>query len=139
MKYFSKNKYHLLVNAIGITVAFTMNFSELIALFSPEEANTVYPGLDWTQVGSEVLFTYLSIIILFWLNRIIFRFNGESIELSTKLFFRANRQFLISRKAIKDISLWFNGRLVINLNIPFELKEKIIISKAKASEFKEWF
>lgn len=139
MKYFSKNKYHLLVNAIGITVAFTMNFSELIALFSPEESNTVYPGLDWTQVGCEVLFTYLSIIILFWLNRIIFRFNGESIELSTKLFFRANRQFLISRKAIKDISLWFNGRLVINLNIPFELKEKIIISKAKASEFKEWF
>ena len=110
MKYFSRNKYLLLVNAIGITVAFTMNFPELIALFSPEEANTVYPGLNWTQVGSEVLFTYLSIIILFWLNRIIFRFNGESIELSTKLFFRANRQFLISRKAIKDISLWFNGK-----------------------------
>ena len=87
MKYFSRNKYNLLVNAIGITVAFTMNFPELIALFSPEEANTVYPGLDWTQVGSEVLFTYLSIIILFWLNRIIFRFNGESIELSTKKVF----------------------------------------------------
>ena len=87
MKYFSRNKYHLLVNAIGITVTFTMNFPELIALFSPEEANTVYPGLDWTQVGSEVLFTYLSIIILFWLNRIIFRFNGESIELSTKKVF----------------------------------------------------
>lgn len=87
MKYFSRNKYLLLVNAIGITVAFTMNFPELIALFSPEEANTVYPGLDWTQVGSEVLFTYLSIIILFWLNRIIFRFNGESIELSTKKVF----------------------------------------------------
>lgn len=59
--------------------------------------------------------------------------------LNPKLFFRANRQFLISRKAIKDVSLWFNGRLVINLNIPFELKDKIIISKAKASEFKEWF
>ena len=71
MKYFSRNKYLLLVNAIGITVAFTMNFPELIALFSPEEANTVYPGLNWTQVGSEVLFTYLSIIILFWLNRMI--------------------------------------------------------------------
>lgn len=87
MKYFSRNKYLLLVNAIGITVAFTMNFPELIALFSPEEANTVYPGLNWTQVGSEVLFTYLSIIILFWLNRMIFRFNGESIELSTKKVF----------------------------------------------------
>lgn len=87
MKYFSRNKYHLLVNAIGITVAFTMNFPELIALFSPEESNTVYPGLDWTQVGCEVLFTYLSIIILFWLNRIIFRFNSDSTELGTKAIF----------------------------------------------------
>ena len=59
--------------------------------------------------------------------------------LNPKRFFRANRQFLISRKAIKDICLWFNGRLVINLNIPMDLKDKIIISKAKASEFKEWF
>lgn len=87
MKYFSRNKYHVLVNAIGITVAFTMNFPELIALFSPEESNTVYPGLDWTQVGCEVLFTYLSIIILFWLNRMIFRFNSDSTELGTKAIF----------------------------------------------------
>lgn len=87
MKYFSRNKYHVLVNAIGITVAFTMNFPELIALFSPEESNTVYPGLDWTQVGCEVLFTYLSIIILFWLNRMIFRFNNDNTELGTKVIF----------------------------------------------------
>ena len=53
MKYFSRNKYHLLVNAIGITVAFTMNFPELIALFSPEEANTVYPGLDYCSGSTE--------------------------------------------------------------------------------------
>ena len=52
-------------------------------------------------------------------------------------FFRANRQFIVSRKAVSDISLWFNGRLAINLKMP--VPEKIIISKAKASELKDWF
>ena len=46
---------------------------------------------------------------------------------------------IVFKKGYKRYQSWFNGRLVINLNIPFELKEKIIISKAKASEFKEWF
>jgi len=51
-------------------------------------------------------------------------------------FFRANRQYLISRKAIKDIELWFHGRLAVNLIVP--LSERILISKAKVPEFKEW-
>lgn len=57
--------------------------------------------------------------------------------LNPRHFFRANRQFLISKKAIVDVSLWFNGRLVINLKAP--TAEKVIISKAKVAEFKEWF
>lgn len=60
-------------------------------------------------------------------------------QLNPKQFFRANRQYLISKKAIKDISIWFNGRLVINLVTPLPSDDKIIISKAKATEFKEWF
>lgn len=57
--------------------------------------------------------------------------------LHPKLFFRANRQFLIARKAIVDMSLWFNGRLVVNLKLP--TCEKLIISKARVGEFKRWF
>jgi len=53
-----------------------------------------------------------------------------------KNFFRANRQFIISRKAVKDIDLWFGGRLSINLNIP--VPEKILVSKARVREFKDW-
>jgi len=52
-------------------------------------------------------------------------------------FFRANRQYIISRKAIKDIDLWFNQRLSLNLKV--STPEKIIISKARISEFKSWF
>ena len=57
--------------------------------------------------------------------------------LNPNLFFRVNRQFLISREAIKDIDLWFNGRLSVNMKVP--VPEKILISKARVSEFKEWF
>ena len=51
-------------------------------------------------------------------------------------FFRANRQFIISRKAIKDISVWFGSRLAVNLIM--ETPERIIISKARVPEFKQW-
>ncbi len=54
-----------------------------------------------------------------------------------ELFFRANRQYIISREAIKDIDIWFNNRLSVNLKIG--VPEKIIISRLKISEFKKWF
>ncbi|MCL2738603.1 MAG: LytTR family DNA-binding domain-containing protein [Bacteroidales bacterium] len=57
--------------------------------------------------------------------------------LNKKVFFRANRQYLISREAVVDIDYWFNGRLSINLTKM--TKDKIIISKARVNEFKEWF
>lgn len=59
--------------------------------------------------------------------------------LNPRLFFRVNRQFLVSKKAIRDVSIWFNGRLVLNLKNKNLIDEKIIVSKARASDFKEWF
>ncbi|MGL4294042.1 MAG: LytR/AlgR family response regulator transcription factor [Bacteroidales bacterium] len=60
---------------------------------------------------------------------------GEMLD--PKQFFRVNRQFLVSRKAIRDIDLWFNGRLAVNLIVP--ASERILISRARVTEFKEWF
>jgi DNA-binding LytR/AlgR family response regulator len=57
--------------------------------------------------------------------------------LDPELFFRANRQHIISRKAIKDIDLWFNSRLSVNLNV--SVPEKIVISRGRIPEFKTWF
>jgi DNA-binding LytR/AlgR family response regulator len=56
--------------------------------------------------------------------------------LDPELFFRANRQFIISRSSIKDIDIWFNSRLSVNLKIA--VPEKILISKARIGEFKKW-
>jgi len=57
-------------------------------------------------------------------------------RLSGGEFFRANRQFIISRKAVKDISVWFGSRLTVNLTI--DTPERIIIPKARVHEFKDW-
>lgn len=57
-------------------------------------------------------------------------------QLSTCEFFRANRQFIVSRRAVKDIAVWFGSRLALNLTV--ETPERIIISKARVPEFKQW-
>jgi len=52
-------------------------------------------------------------------------------------FFRANRQFIVARKAIHDMTLHFNGRLLVNLKV--KAPGEIFISKERVSAFKRWF
>ena len=52
------------------------------------------------------------------------------------LFFRANKQFVIAKKHISDITIWFDNRLLISLMV--ETPERIYISKNKAASFKQW-
>jgi DNA-binding LytR/AlgR family response regulator len=52
------------------------------------------------------------------------------------LFFRANKQFVIAKKQISDITIWFDNRLLISLRV--ETPERIYISKNKAAQFKQW-
>ena len=56
--------------------------------------------------------------------------------LPAKDFFRANRHFIVSRTAVKDISVWFGSLLALHLILP--TPARIIISKARVSEFKRW-
>ena len=57
-------------------------------------------------------------------------------QLDQRFFFRANRQFIISRKSIRDVNLWLGNRLSVNLLLP--VPERIIISKVKTPIFKKW-
>ena len=76
-----------------------------------------------------------------------FGYNGERYPMEYTLealqgmlspvdFYRANRQFIIAREAVADISVWFGSRLSVNLEL--ETPEKIIVSKARVPEFKQW-
>ncbi len=57
-------------------------------------------------------------------------------QLDSDQFYRANRQFVVSRHAVQDVSIWFGSRLSLNLCCP--TPEKVIIPKARIAEFKEW-
>ncbi|WP_397447109.1 LytR/AlgR family response regulator transcription factor [Polaribacter sp. R77954] len=57
-------------------------------------------------------------------------------NLNSSLFFRANRQFIISITAIDKIIKYGNSQLKIVLQS--KTSEEIIISKNKAAEFKQW-
>lgn len=74
-------------------------------------------------------------------------FDGETYPLDKTLealqallpehdFFRANRQFIVARRAVKEIAVWFGSRL--SLSLVLETPERIVISKARVPEFKAW-
>ncbi|MFT7443048.1 MAG: DNA-binding LytR/AlgR family response regulator, partial [Maribacter sp.] len=57
-------------------------------------------------------------------------------NLNTALFFRANRQFIISINAIDKIIKY--GKSQLKILLQSNTSEEIIISKNKAAEFKHW-
>jgi Response regulator of the LytR/AlgR family len=56
--------------------------------------------------------------------------------LNPKDFFRANKQFLIKRESVNDITIWFDSRLLLTLDVA--APERIYVSKNKAADFKAW-
>ncbi|HBC79884.1 MAG TPA: DNA-binding response regulator [Bacteroidales bacterium] len=80
-------------------------------------------------------------------NTVIYLNNGKSFpysrtleqieaSLNPKDFIRANKQFIVARVSVKNITIWFDSRLLVKLDI--ELPERIYVSKNKAAEFKAW-
>lgn len=62
----------------------------------------------------------------------------EDIEakLNPDEFFRANRQYIVQRKAIANMTIYFNGKLL--LNVAPKPAEQIVVSKVKAPQLKKW-
>jgi len=76
-------------------------------------------------------------IITFGQKNFIINKSLEELEEITGIFFyRANRQYLINRKAVKEVSQYFARKLSITLSIPFS--ETITISKVKVPDFLNW-
>ena len=62
----------------------------------------------------------------------------EDIEkrLEPEEFFRANRQFIIARKALVEAEIYFNNRLIVKLLPP--PPDQIIISRERVAQFRQW-
>lgn len=66
---------------------------------------------------------------------------GKSLDalmarLEPELFFRTNRQYIVSRNAIESFTIWDDSRLSVHLSV--EIPEPIFIAKNRANEFKSW-
>jgi DNA-binding LytR/AlgR family response regulator len=57
-------------------------------------------------------------------------------ELDTKIFYRANRKYIVNIDCIKSYKTFEKVKLAVELNIP--VSEDIIISQENATAFKKW-
>ena len=57
-------------------------------------------------------------------------------QLDPHAFFRVNRQFIVHRKAIREVDFYFNGRLLVKTQPA--ATDQMLISKARVPEFKAW-
>ena len=89
--------------------------------------------IAWFYTANELVYAHTSDG-----RQYIVDFTMEQLEqqLNMDHFFRANRQFIVNRKEIMEVAFYFNGRLVVKIKP--EPPESIIISKARAPEFKNW-
>ncbi|TAH26579.1 MAG: DNA-binding response regulator [Cytophagales bacterium] len=55
-----------------------------------------------------------------------------------KIFFRLNRQYISKINAIQSIHNYFNGKLKLFLTPPTPANKEVVVSREKASHFKQW-
>lgn len=56
--------------------------------------------------------------------------------LDPRMFFRANKQFIIARSGVSELTVWFDSRLKITMVV--DTPEPLYVSKNRVTEFKEW-
>ena len=138
-------KYHQLQEKFTLPQS---DFTTIVNLLKAQITPTKTPSIIIQQGDKIIPLDGNSIAFFFVENDYVFAYTFDQKKqiLSHKLdylektftpsFFRANRQFLINRKAVKDAAYYFNRKLVANLTVPFS--EKIIIGKLKTTAFIEW-
>jgi two-component system, LytTR family, response regulator LytT len=90
---------------------------------------------------NNIAFFYLKngVVSLMTFDRKNYLVNKNMEELgkvTEPLFYRANRQFLINRKAVQDASSYLSRKLSVSLTVP--TPETVTISKEKISRFLIW-
>lgn len=81
MNIFSQNKYACIVGIISLMVAVLIHLPEMLALSGDE---VLFPGMKAADVINEMVFTFISLILLFIMNARIFRFNMGMVNITRK-------------------------------------------------------
>jgi two-component system, LytTR family, response regulator LytT len=103
----------------------------------------VYKQNKYLTIPTEnIAFFYIKydapVIVCFDRQEFAVNYSLEQIQhlVSEKQFYRVNRQYLINFSAVKEVEHYFARKLLVNLII--SLKEKLLVSKEKATSFLRW-
>lgn len=75
------NRYIIIVNSISLMVAFITHFPEMISLTGSSGETGLFQGMKPADVVVEILFTYLSLLILYFINEKLFHFTRGNSEI----------------------------------------------------------
>lgn len=75
------NKYTIIVGIISIMVAFLTHMPEMISLSGDD---SMFQGIRAKDVANEVLFTFISLLLLFALNTKVFHYNVGMVNIGWK-------------------------------------------------------
>lgn len=104
------------------------------------------------KVGNRTFFVgFTEIAFLYSSNKITYLVTHESKQyihdlsldtlggiLPTEMFYRANRQFIVTRNVISEIKPVENGKVNVLLNVSNGFPNCISVSRLKAATFREW-
>lgn len=121
--------------------------SNLLSLL--KQQLTPAPKSILVRQGDKIIPLLVEDIAIFYIehdNVFAFTFKGKKVLLNQKLnaleklysetFFRTSRQYLVSRKAIKEAAHYFNRKLKVSLAVDFP--GEILVGKLKTTAFLDW-
>jgi two-component system, LytTR family, response regulator LytT len=163
MDAFDTNAISYILKPINVKkVAAALNkFKEMKSVFQPEqnynnlqrvanELKLAYKNTLLVTQGDKILPIPVKTIAFLYLDKTIVKITTASHEhyffassldeveriLDPSLFYRANRQFIINKKAVVNAEHYLSRRFTVKLAVA--TPETIVISKAKATEFLQW-
>jgi two-component system response regulator LytT len=122
------------------------DLDELLKKLGPDEGKKsflVFKNNKYTTVQTDqIAFIYIrndsSTIMTFQQQEYTLTQSLDQAQsmLSSKQFFRLNRQYLINFSAVKEVEHYFDRKLFVTLTIPSP--DKLLIGKEKTSNFLNW-
>ena len=77
----TNKKYIQLTVLVSLVVGFLIHFPELVSLTDTLEQQALFPGMSSAEVLFEVGYTFISLLILFAVNTILFGFNNPAVRM----------------------------------------------------------
>ncbi len=108
-----KDRYWLSTLIVSAVVAVLIHFPEVLSLSDAFERRELFTGMEPMDVFNEILFTFLSLLLLFRLSTRIFRFNSPIVRITRR---RMALSFLLTWAAsslLGQLFVWLHHRFDI--------------------------